>query len=263
MQQRWLFRTPSYEPPKDPIQTRHYDVEPIHRKVAKEFVVTHHYSGTCSAAPRFAFGLFRRGELVGAAVFAHPQHDAQLTNVFEVEARRGLDLSRFVLLDEVPANGETFFLGRAFDQLRQEDGLFGVIAYADPVPRADDKGGLVMPGHVGTIYAAHNGSYLGRARSRTMRLFDDGQELSARSSSKVRNGERSMGAAIAQLVAHGAREPREGEDLARWIKRWTGQLTRPYRHRGNHKYAWVLRRKDRRSRPSSLPYPKVPDRGAA
>jgi hypothetical protein len=47
-------------------------------------------------------------------------------------------------------------------------------AAADPVPRRTASGVLVTPGHVGTIYAATNAVYAGRATARTVKLLPDG-----------------------------------------------------------------------------------------
>jgi hypothetical protein len=44
------------------------------------------------------------------------------------------------LFDEVPANGETWFLGRCFELLRHEN-LVGVVSFSDPVPRTS----LLLP----------------------------------------------------------------------------------------------------------------------
>jgi hypothetical protein len=46
-----------------------------------------------------------------------------------------------VLLDEVPGNGETWFLGRAFRLLRQE-GFVGVVSFSDPCQRTNQHGEL-------------------------------------------------------------------------------------------------------------------------
>ena len=44
-----------------------------------------------------------------------------------------------------------------------------------------------------------------------------------------------------------------------WLAENIRQLTRPVRHRGNHKYAWPLTTAMRQALPASLPYPKHPD----
>jgi hypothetical protein len=125
-------------------------------------VVTHHYSGTYTAAAR-PYGLWNRAsELVGVAVFGVPASNRVLTNVFpDLEpVVESLECSRFVLLDG-PGNEESWFLPRCFDQLAAR-GIRGVVSFADPVPRRTAAGAVVCPGHVGTIYQASNAIYTGR-----------------------------------------------------------------------------------------------------
>ncbi len=132
----------------------------------------------------------RGSHLVGVAVFSHPCNDAVLTSVFGGEATESVELGRFVLLDDVAGNGETWFLAWCFDVLRKRE-LRGVVAFSDPHPRHDVSGRVVMPGHIGVISQAHNGHYLGRSRKRTLYLLPDGAVFSARAASKVRRRMRS------------------------------------------------------------------------
>jgi len=254
--QRWRQRLDRYLPPDQPIQTRLYDVAviPLDR-VAKAFVLEHHYSGTYPAA-RFRLGMYCGPALVGVAVFSHPCNDAVLTGVFPAPVLACVELGRFVLLDNVPANGESWFLGRCFELLRKE-GIVGVLSFADPHPRTTSVGRIVFGGHVGTIYQAHNGKYLGRSRPRTLRLLPDGSVLSDRAIQKLRAGDKGWRYVAAQLVAEGADEPGEA-GLSAWAERWVPELTRPSRHGGNHRYAWGLTTAIRRSLPLALPYPKWP-----
>src|SRR5262249_12647783 len=145
---------------------------------------THHYSASYPAA-RWRFGLYRRGELAGVAVFSHPCNDRALTNIFDCRALDAVELGRFVLLDSVPGNGETWFLSRCFRLLRPE-GLIGVLSFSDPMPRRTSAGEIVHKGHIGTIYQAFSAHYLGRSKSRTLRLLPDGSVLSDRTIQKVR-----------------------------------------------------------------------------
>lgn len=134
MSQRWLFGKPQYRVPRETIRPVEYDVCEIpDDTTAGEFVRLHHYSGSMGAA-RVRVGLYRRGRLVGVAVFSHPCSDAVLTKTFPVPARNAVELGRFVLLDEVPANGESFFLARGFEIVRTH-GIVGVVTFSDPVPR--------------------------------------------------------------------------------------------------------------------------------
>src|SRR5262249_3474031 len=126
---------------------------------ARGFVETHHYSASYPAA-RWRFGLYCHGRLVGAAVFSHPSNDRTLTAVFPGKPTDSVELGRLVLLDEVPGNGESWFVARCFEQLKA-DGILGVVSFSDPMPRARVDGPVVMPGHVGTVYQALSAAYLG------------------------------------------------------------------------------------------------------
>jgi hypothetical protein len=247
-----------YRPPDEPIRTAEYDVAELpDDALAKAFVVQHHYSGSYPAA-RWRFGLFRRGVLQGVAVFSHPCNDRVLTSVFPGRATDSVELGRFVLLDEVPGNGETWMLGRCFRLLRRE-GLAGVVAFSDPCRRLNREGVPVFGGHVGTIYQSHNGVYLGRGLPRTLSLLPDGRVFSDRAQQKVRAADRGVRYAVRQLVESGAEPPRSWEPaaLSDWLRAWKGRLCRTVRHRGTHKYAWALSRRVRL--PRGLPYPKQID----
>jgi hypothetical protein len=256
--QRWRRGRDAYRPPDEPIRTAEYDVGELpDDTAAKFFVREHHYSGTYPAA-RWRFGLFHRGVLQGVAVFSHPCNDRVLTSVFPGRATDSVELGRFVLLDEVPGNGESWMLGRCFRLLRRA-GLAGVVAFSDPCRRLNRAGVPVFGGHIGTVYQAHNGLYLGRATPRTLTLLPDGQIFSDRAQQKVRAADRGVRYAVGQLVACGAEPPRSWRPaaLTAWLWEWKGRLCRTVRHRGNHKYAWPLGRRVRR--PPGLPYPKQID----
>jgi hypothetical protein len=256
--QRWLHGFDSYRPPDEPIHTAEYDVAELpDDAAARAFVLEHHYSGSYPAA-RWRFGLWRRGVLQGVAVFSHPCNDRVLTNVFPGRATDSVELGRFVLLNEVPGNGETWMLGRCFRLLRRE-GLAGVLAFSDPCRRVNRMGVSVFGGHLGTIYQAHNAVYLGRGTSRTLTLLPDGSILSDRAQQKVRAAERGIGYSVRLLIAFGATPPPSVTPscLTAWLREWKHRLCRSVRHHGNHKYAWALHRQVRL--PSSLPYPKQLD----
>jgi hypothetical protein len=254
MNQRWRERSSIFRP-AEPIRTAEYEVAEIDRDAAaKAFVLQHHYSGSYPAA-RFRYGLFTRGQLVGVAVFSVPCSNLVLTGTFRgIAATEATELGRFVLLDNVPGNGETWFLARCFELLRKEE-LAGVVSFSDPMPRATSAGQVVFPGHIGTIYQAHNAVYFGRATPRTLRMLPDGSVLSARAISKLRARVKGWHYTAELLVAHGADEP--GEDLNAWADHWLPLITKPLRHHGNHKYAWGLNRSTRRLLPASLSYPKL------
>jgi hypothetical protein len=252
--QRWRNGQESRRPAGEPIQTRLYEVEPIPGdQEAKAFVQKHHYSRSYPAARR-RFGLYRQGELQGVAVFSHPMNQRVLA-LFPGDPKESVELGRFVLLDEVPANGESFFLARCFEFLRAE-GFLGIVSFSDPTARLNSQGDTVFRGHIGTIYQATNATYLGRGTPRTLRLLPDGTPLNERSLSKIRSQERGHVYAEEILHHHGA-QPKGNMDPKEWLHQELPRITRPLTHPGNHRYAWILPKKARKHLPPSLPYPKI------
>jgi len=251
--QRWRDHRSTYRPTGEPINTHEYEVAPIKRLEAKAFVEQHHYSRSFTSN-RFRYGLFHRGQLAGAAVFGSAMRNEVLTNVFPGDVLESVELGRFVLLDIVPANGESWFLARCRELLKRE-GIRGIVAFSDDTPRATTLGHLVFPGHIGTIYQASNAAYLGRATKRTLRLFDDGTVFCERAQTKIRKRKQGWKYATQILVRYGATEPPSNDtELLAWFEFWLNELTRPLKHPGNHKYAWSLNRGFKVF--SCYPYPK-------
>jgi len=60
-------------------------------------------------------------------------------------------------------------------------------------------------------------------------------------------------------VSWGAIPLAPGEDPLAWVQLWRAKLTRPMRHRGNHRFLWCLDKRRRREvlRFPTLPYPKL------
>lgn len=244
--QRWTARREAWRPIGELFDPSRHDVAELDERDAKAFVCSHHYSASYPAA-RFRVGLFRSSssaprDLVGVAVFSVPMQERAIPKYTGLAAGAGVELGRFVLLDEVEANGETWFLGRAFELLQaRRPEISAVLSYADPMPRETIDGRRVTPGHVGTIYQAHNGRYMGRARAETITIDTAGRVISRRSLSKLKHDERGAAYVYARLRAAGAPERRpleRGEDyVARAIAE--GPFRR-IRHPGNHAYAWPL-----------------------
>jgi hypothetical protein len=254
--QRWRDRRDSYRPKGETIRTSAYSVETIATdNEAKAFVRRHHYSGSYPAARR-RFGLYRGAQLVGVAVFSVPQNAATFRDL-PGETADSVDLGRFVLLDDVEANGESWFLARCFAQLRAE-GFVTVVSFSEPAARTSADGDVVFGGHVGTIYQACNATYLGRSKRETKRMLADGRVMPGRTLTKIRHRRRGYKAAVEELVSrYGAPQLGPGEDAIAWVADVMKRLTRPLVHPGNLKYAWALRKRDRRHLPDSLPYPKL------
>jgi hypothetical protein len=240
MTQRWNHHRDSYRPAGEPIDPSRYGIEVLaDDTTARAFVERHHYSASYPAA-RVRIGLYRMRELVGVAVFSVPMQAAAIPRWTGTEA--GVELGRFVLLDDVPANGETWFLARAFRALEGElPDLRAVLSYSDPLPRRRADGTLVCPGHIGTIYQAHNGRHLGRAKAEALVLDADGRTVSRRGLSKLRNGERGSDAVYRRLVDAGAPARSAGEDPAAYVER--ALRSGPFRkvkHPGNLVYVWAV-----------------------
>lgn len=257
--QRWVEGVETRRPAGELIRTSEYEVAPIALAgEARVFVETHHYAKRCSSLAH-RLGLYRRGILVGVAAFGPPASVNAHHAVFPTLGYdEGVTLGRFVLLDEVPGNGESWFLARCFELLRTA-GVVAVESCADPEPRRALDGTIRHRGHVGTIYQSTNGRYVGRTNRASLRLLPDGTCLSNRTQGKLVRGERGDDGAEVQLVAWGAAPRAAGEDATTWLRFWRGQLTRKFRHPGNHRYIWSLDKRRRREilTAASLPYPKV------
>lgn len=258
--QRWRSGRASYRPAGEPIRTADYDVALLERHAEpRAFVEGNHYSRSWVTA-RHVLGLARRGELCGVAAFSLPVNPASL-DVLPGGRATGAELGRLVLADDVPANGESWFVARAFELLHRE-GVAAVVSFADPEPRTTLEGDVIAPGHVGTIYQALGASFVGRARPDILRLLADGTSFPNRAAAKIRGRDRGYERRVDHLVAHGADRLGESEDAAAWLAFWLPRLTRPVRHPGVLKYALAVDPRARRALPASLPYLKLGDVGA-
>lgn len=244
--QRWRDRRSMFLPAAGTIRPEEYSVDVIDcMKVAKPFILDHHYSGSFPAS-RASIGLFRNGtagssKLVGVATFSVPMNNAAIvkhTGLTHFNA--GAELGRLVLTDEVEGNGETFFLSRAFKLLRKEKAnIISILSYADPMRRIGPNGDIVMPGHVGRAYQCFGAKYRGRTKPRFEMVTPDGQIFSERAMSKIRNHETGIGYAIDELVRRGA--PKPASDPKAWLAQLIskGFFSRR-RHNGNHIYVFPL-----------------------
>lgn len=262
--QRWSHGVDSWQHTGGEFQPWRYRVMPLDETPARDFTVSHHYSRAWPSA-QLRYGLIEDGEhLVGTCVLGVPMQEAVLTGPFPAfEAyRQSMELVRLVLLDQVPANGESWFVSRVFRDAAAH-GVRGVVAFSDPVPRPA-HGRLVMPGHVGTVYQALGAVYTGRGTARTLTMLPDGTVLTARTLAKITGKESGGDGAVARLVDMGA--PRKPDRMPgrEWLPEALVAIgARKVRHPGNHRYAWTIGpRWVRRAYPvamPALPYPKQPD----
>lgn len=262
--QRWTERRESRRPAGEPIHTSAYDVAPIVADAeARAFVDRHHYAASSSSTAH-RFGLYLRGELAGVALFGPPASMNAHRAVWPTLAiNEAVTLGRFVLLDEVPGNGESWFKARCHELLAAR-GIVAIESCADPQPRTRADGSRVHRGHLGIVYQATNGRFVGRTFAASLRFMPDGSVLSNRTCGKLVRGERGGGRAIAELVRWGAEPLRQGENALAWLRLWRARLTRPMRHHGCLRYLWCLDRRRRREvlTAAALPYPKFDSRAA-
>lgn len=237
----WVPRTVLFDPSRA-------EVALLPEPDAKEFVTTHHYSGSWPAA-RVRVGLFQKrpfeaSQLVGTAVFGVGMQPLSISKYLGVDAAFGVELSRFVLLDEVAFNGESWFLRRCFRLLREQlPEVKGVLAYADPMAYDDINGRVTKKGHSGQIYRAFSASYKGTSLPRTIRLSPSGHVLSDRSLAKVRSEERGADYAYQDLLELGAPPRRAGESSRDYVRRVLVEGPfRRMRHPGKHVFTWGLGR---------------------
>ncbi len=263
--QRWRDRRCRWIPQATEIDPKRLAVDVISTtEQAAPFVLAHHYSGSMPVA-RLSIGLFangrgRRSELVGVCVFSHPVNDASVPKTAGLSnPRSACDLGRLVIDQSQGGNAETFLVSRAFRLLRREKPeILSVISYADPVCRVDALGNVILPGHVGGIYAVMAARYTGRSSPRTDLIMPDGRPISSRAISKIRNAECGQRYAMETLLRAGARPPGPRESRAGWLADLERDgFLRRQRHPGCHAYLFPLTKAARlaaRNVPS-LPYP--------
>lgn len=267
--QRWKDRRDHLRPVGEPFNPSRYGVEILHGDgEAKEFVEREHYSASFPAA-RARVGLYRmrgflRGQLVGVAVFSVPMNNRVIPRWTGLHRDHGVELGRFVLLDEVEGNGETWFLGQAFQALRAElPQVRAVLSYSDPVRRRSGSGHLITPGHVGTIYQAFNGIHVGRSKPRALLLNQEGRVIPERTISKLKKGGKGEEYAYRLFQEMGAPRRAWMEEREVYLNRALPFVVgRRILHPGNLAYLWAIgapleRKRTARGFPPPLPYPKA------
>lgn len=240
--QRWRARRASYRPPGEPFDPNRHAVERIDDALARRFVEAHHYAGSYPAT-RAAYGLWRRmrgrHELAGVVAFSVPMSNQTLQAHLGVGLEHGIDIGRLVLLDEVEGNGESWTTARAMRAARSDLNVSHFVAFCDPVPRTDQNGTLVKPGHVGVVYRALNATLSGRTSPRTLWRMPNGQVLNGRAISKLRTGERGVDYVTRLMRAAGLRARAPGEAPDRYLAALKHERALvSFRHPGNLAFTW-------------------------
>lgn len=236
-----------YADRKGRFQDRGYEVLPIaDDTTAKRFILATHYSGSYPAA-LLRYGLYQNKRLVGVAVYSNPTNDRVLTSVLPdlAPARESMELGRFVLLDAVPGNAESWMIARCHEYLMAA-GVAAIVSCSDPVARLMPDGRVISPGHVGIIYQATNALYTGTTWPRTLWVLPDGTVFSDKAKQKIRDQDQGHRYAEETLIRHGARPMLPGEDPKAWLREAKhGARVRTFRHPGNHQYVFLLARNER------------------
>lgn len=253
--QRWNEKSRAvFITPKQTFNPRLHEVSSISEKAAKDFIVSRHYSGSLPATRR-RFGLFRRGRLVGVAIFSVSMNNRTLINAFGGKPNESLEYGRLCISDEIEFNAESWFSSQCFAALKKE-GFRGVVTFADDLPRTTINGEPVHAGHLGVVYMSLNFIYTGRGERTKIYLLPDGKVFSKRALSKIRNGEQGHDYASNILVSYGASlPPVEAEARRAWLENWLPKLTRKTVHLGNHRYLYPFQKG--LNLPRGLPFPRI------
>ena len=143
-----------------------YNVARIPCKVAKEYIIKHHYSHGCHNAPSPCYGLFDGQSLIGVLMFATPCSEAVRASLFGEEYKsRVTELHRLHILDVTPKNTESWFISRCLKLLQiDKPQIRGVISFSD-----------TTQGHYGVIYKATNAYRCGMTSKATFYLDENGR----------------------------------------------------------------------------------------
>ncbi|WP_043737484.1 Mom family adenine methylcarbamoylation protein [Nocardia asiatica] len=267
--QRWRSRlcSPATTGRFDP---HRYGVDFLETGAARRFITAHHYTRTFPQV-RYSLGMWDLSapdtpRLVGVLTLSNGSNVLTLTNAFPglVPYEQSLVLSRLILDDSVPANGESWFTAQSL-RLAADEGLRGVVAFSDPSEYWQVRNGRrerVKRGHHGGVYQASNFQFAGQTKASWKLYFPDGPELSRRAISKITGGEVGHGGVVARLIAYGAPPLTEGTDPRAWfeVAKAAAGLERR-KHPGNYTYTLRTgRTRAQRTRTRialpSLPYPK-------
>jgi hypothetical protein len=140
------------------------------KQMVKKFIEDNHYSHKIPQAIKYRFGLYYENALKGMAIFSVPANMYSITSIFYDEPQQiGIELSRFFTYNNTPDNFESYCLSQCFKYLRNNSNYDVIVSYADP-----------NFNHVGYLYQALNGLYLGVTNPET-RYILNGQLLTRRS----------------------------------------------------------------------------------
>jgi hypothetical protein len=152
--------------PENAARAADYRVERVPHADARAFIAEHHYARGCANTSTDAFGLFRAGVLVGAAVWMPPTRVCA-ESVNREHWRKVVALSRLAVAPTEPTNAASLFIGAMLRNLRQARRWVAAVTFADE-----------SQGHTGAIYKATNWQYVGRTKPEARWLDAEGRQVS-------------------------------------------------------------------------------------
>ena len=127
-----------------------FEVHPTTIQYVRDFVETWHYSANVNGLRiSNVFGLFYRGNLIGAMIYG-PLGMANTWKKYADSESDIVELRRLCCIDNTPKNTESYFIGKTLRWLKRNTNYKIVISYAD-----------TFHNHQGTIYKASNFEYHG------------------------------------------------------------------------------------------------------
>ena len=145
------LRSPAPNLTAEDIKT--FEVKLVTRKEISDFIEKWHYSHNMNGLMHtYCFGLYRKGELIGAAVFGQPATPGVAEAYSNNRERKIIELRRLVLIDDTPRNSESYFIGRMIRYLKKSTDEELILSYAD-----------TTHGHEGIVYKATNFTCIGKS----------------------------------------------------------------------------------------------------
>jgi hypothetical protein len=156
-------------------QFSNYRVEQLEYKVARGFIILHHYAHTFPASCVRLGAYDPSGELIGVIVYGMPCQPKLAQSIVPLLNQGDIyELQRLFVKDCTPKNFESWFISRTIDWLKEnKTQIKMLVSFADP-----------HQGHLGTVYQATNWLFAGRSSAITVYLAIDGIVVHARTLSK-------------------------------------------------------------------------------
>ena len=142
-----------------------YTVKKVSCLVARDFIITNHYSKGCHYRPSPCYGLFEGSEMIGCLCFSTPCSENVRSSVFGEDYKKHvIELHRLFIFDITPKNTESWFISKCLKLLKLDrPDIWCVITFADSTE-----------GHTGTIYKATNAIYCGMTSKATFYMDEKG-----------------------------------------------------------------------------------------